>query len=131
MICFLRNKVIIRQQKQQQRFIRSLSSSSWVTNRFPSDKSSKFLEMFPLRFLRLFIKEQSQLWPGVLWYCKLYQLSLLPPIKYNIQAGEKGSAHLFWSLQVVMVNSCLTVENPPVHRSFVVVDTSLFWVWWW
>lgn len=25
-----------------------------------------------------------------------------------------------------MVNSCLTVENPPVHRSFVVVDTSLF-----
>lgn len=25
-----------------------------------------------------------------------------------------------------MVNSCLTVENPPVHRSFVVIDTSLF-----
>lgn len=25
-----------------------------------------------------------------------------------------------------MVNSCLTVEYPPVHRSFVVVDTSLF-----
>lgn len=23
-------------------------------------------------------------------------------------------------------NSCLTVEYPPVHRSFVVVDTSLF-----
>lgn len=25
-----------------------------------------------------------------------------------------------------MVNSCLTVEYPPVHRSSVVVDTSLF-----
>lgn len=26
----------------------------------------------------------------------------------------------------VMVNGCLRVESPPVHRSFVVVDTSLF-----
>lgn len=71
-----------------------------------------------------------------MWYCKLYQLDLLPDKKIqnnndnNKKGREEGSAHLFQSLQVVMVYSCLTVEYPPVHRSFVVVDTSLFWVWW-
>lgn len=83
--------------------------------------SPKFPEMVQL-VLWCFVTNRSRLWPDVTWYCKSYQLRSLPTKK---PVKMLGRARLFLSSQVVMVNSCLTVEYPPVHRSFVVVDTSL------
>lgn len=58
-------------------------------------------------------------------YCKSNQLRSLPAENNPLKRWEGGSARLFPSSPIVMVNSCLTVEYPPVHRSVVVVDTSL------
>lgn len=86
--------------------------------------SSKFPETVRL-VLWCFVTKRPWLWPGVTWYSKSNQLRSLPTENKLLKRWEEGSARLFPSSLIVMVNSCLTVEYPPVHRSVVVVDTSL------
>lgn len=86
--------------------------------------SSKVPETVRLVLWR-FVTKRPRLWPGVTWYCKSNQLRSLPTENNLLKRWEEGSPRLFPSSLIVMVNSCLTVEYPPVHRSVVVVDTPL------
>lgn len=137
------SKVIVT--RRENNLILPLTCSSRVTNGFSQDSrrrsnvSSIFLQMLQLGFVMFSVLLKNSLDSGLMWCgtvnCISSTFFLYKKYKTIItiikKGREEGSAHLFQSLQVVMVYSCLTVEYPPVHRSFVVVDTSLFWVWWW